>query len=218
MRVRSWITTGVFVVVGATAASGCSSGDDSDDPKRAAAWKVCEAALGAENAEAAEKSLGDTTVRVDAPDSFGAVTDVLLGEAKKWAPGELLHDAHEACRMDTSDDAGRLTAQVKWSAVGLESVRAGEGGAGWRKAAENVYVEWRDGAPKQVSLLVPCAVPGAPPGQKDGLPLEVGILRSGERADDAELQGRLAAALARTVREGLKCADPLTVPATLPGG
>ncbi|MER8232038.1 hypothetical protein ACIRQY_30175 [Streptomyces sp. NPDC101490] len=210
---------GLVAVAAALALTACSAGDAGSGkpgPSTVAALKVCEQAFGAEGVTTARATLGTSGLEAEGT-SWDTVRQSMLKEARAYVPGEedMTRGRHEPCRMSTSGESvKRVEARVQWSLITMDHVTVDDTKRAWRKAADDVYVQWVSRLPALAAVL-PCRVPGTATGQDRALPLEVRVETAGLGADRETLTGTLLASLVRETHERLGCENPLTVPASL---
>ncbi|MGW8489790.1 hypothetical protein [Streptomyces sp. NPDC055886] len=104
-----------------------------------------------------------------------------------------------------------IDAQVKWSALAVDSMRKPKYAKSWRQVNDKVFVELETRQP-MVRLLVACGVPGAASEQERELPLQMTIRDPGLAVEQRQA---LLSTFARTLVDELACTGDPVVPAQL---
>ncbi|MFJ5866882.1 hypothetical protein ACIQEY_21050 [Streptomyces parvus] len=175
---------------------------------------MCDQFLGAENVRKAVDAVGGGDANATARNSPDRLADALTLEAKKWSSDDLLYSPYSACRIDIpaeGDGAYVIEANVKWSALAVDSMREPKYAKSWRRVNDQVFVEQEAGQ-SIVTLLVACGIPGAVSEQESGLPLQMTIMDPGLGAVQ---RSSLLSTFARTLVDELACTGDPVVPARL---
>ncbi|NUW03932.1 hypothetical protein [Streptomyces sp. CAI 127] len=175
---------------------------------------MCGQFLGAENVRRAVDAVDGGDANATARNGPDRLAAALTLEAKNWSFDDLLYYPHNACRIDIpaeSDGAYVIEAEVKWSALAIDSMREPKYAKSWRQVNDHVFVEQEPGRPI-VSLLVACGIPGAASEQEAELPLQMTIMDPGLGIEQRQ---PLLSTFARTLVDELACTGDPVVPAQL---
>ncbi|MEU6043705.1 hypothetical protein [Streptomyces griseus] len=209
----------VLVIFGSVLCSlvlvGCTENSKADkESKSFTGLQVCDQFLGAENVRKAVDSVDGGDVNATARNLPAQLAAALTREAEKWSIDDLLYHPYSACRLDIPADGGGthvIQAQVKWSALTVDSMSEPKYAKSWRQVNDQVFVEPQAGQPI-MRLLVACGVPGAAPEQEAELPLQMTIMDPGLAVEQRQA---LLSTFARTLVDELACTGDPVVPAQL---
>ncbi|MER6702269.1 hypothetical protein ABT289_34475 [Streptomyces fimicarius] len=194
---------------------GCSGDSEADKESNSpTGLQVCDQFLGAENVRKAVDSVDGGDANATARNLPAQLAAALTREAEKWSIDDLLYHPYSACRLDISADGGGahvIRAQVKWSALTIDSMSEPKYAKSWRQVNDQVFVEPQVGQPI-MRLLVACGVPGAAPEQEAELPLQMTIMDPGLAVEQRQA---LLSTFARTLVDELACTGDPVVPAQL---
>ncbi|MGW8982278.1 hypothetical protein ACWGQ9_06450 [Streptomyces parvus] len=202
-------------VLCALALAGCSGKSEAEKKAHSpTSLQVCGQFLGAENVRRAVDAVDGGDANAAARNGPNRLAAALTLEAKNWSFNDLLYYPHNACRIDIpaeGDGAYVIEAEVKWSALAIDSMRESKYAKSWRQVNDQVFVEQEAGQPI-VTLLVACGIPGAASEQEAELPLQMTIMDPGLGVDQRQ---PLLSTFARTLVDELACTGDPVVPAQL---
>lgn len=132
-----------------------------------------------------------------------------------WTEGDLLHNEYSACRIDipAEDASGSavIEATVGWSLFTVDLMSEPKYARNWQRLNDEVFVELETGQ-SRMRILVVCGVPGAPSGQREGLPLQMTVADPGLAVEQRQ---SLLSTFARTLLDELACTGDPVVPTRL---